>query len=396
MATRARTGRAATASTTTRLSSLERVTSTASTDSAVRERQLLQAARGGDEAAYASLVESYRGELHAHCYRMLGSVHDAEDALQECLLRAWRALAKFEGRSSLRSWLYTIATNACLTAIEKRPKRVLPIDYGAAADPHDPPGEPLVESVWIEPYPDEALGLEDGLAAPDARYEQREAVELAFIAALQHLPPNQRAVLILREVLGFSAKEVAESLETSVASVNSALQRARAAVDERVPDQSQQETLRSLGDEEIRELVDRYVDAWERNDVDQFAAMLAEDATFAMPPARTWYEGREGIRIWATLSPLSGDWRWRTVFTRANGQPALGFYAWNEEQQAYLPFALNVLTFRGSLITNVTAFIARSAEEPDNEVYQRWPELAADPRQLEGTFGSFGLPEKLD
>jgi RNA polymerase sigma-70 factor (ECF subfamily) len=197
-------------------------------------------------------------------------------------------------------------------------------------------------------------------------------------------------------VLGFSAKEVAESLETSVASVNSALQRARAAVDERVPDQSQQETLRSLGDEEIRELVDRYVDAWERNDVDQFAAMLAEDATFAMPPARTWYEGREGIRIWATLSPLSGDWRWRTVFTRANGQPALGFYAWDEEQQAYLPFALNVLTFRGSLITNVTAFIARSAEEPDNEVYQRWPELAADPRQLEGTFGSFGLPEKLD
>jgi RNA polymerase sigma-70 factor, ECF subfamily len=396
MATRARTGRTAATSTTTRLSSLRRVTSTAATDSAVREQQLLQAARGGDEGAFGSLAETYRGELHAHCYRMLGSTHDAEDALQECLLRAWRALARFEGRSSLRSWLYTIATNACLTAIEKRPKRVLPIDYGPAADPHDPPGEPLVESVWLEPYPDEALGIEDGFAAPEARYEQREAVELAFIAALQHLPPNQRAVLILREVLGFSAKEVAESLDTTVASANSALQRARAAVEERVPERSQQETLRALGDEEVRQLVDRYVDAWERNDVEQFTAMLAEDATFAMPPARTWYEGREGIRTWATLSPMSGDWRWRSVFTRANGQPALGFYAWDEEQQAYLPFALNVLTFRGPLITNVTAFIARSADEPDNEVYQRWPELAADPRRLEGTFGSFGLPARLD
>ena len=146
---------------------------------------------------------------------MLGSVHDAEDALQEALLRAWRGLPGFEGRSSLRSWLYTIATNTCLNAIEQRPKRVLPIDYGPAADPHDGPGEPLVESVWVEPYPDERLGLEDGFAAPEARYEQRESVELAFVAALQHLPANQRAVLILREVLGFSAREVAETLETT-------------------------------------------------------------------------------------------------------------------------------------------------------------------------------------
>ena len=159
----------------------------------------------GDEDAFGRLVEPYRGELHAHCYRMLGSVHDAEDALQETLLRAWRGLPRFEGRSSLRSWLYTIATNTCLNAIEKRPKRVLPVDYGPAADPHDGPGEPLVESVWVEPYPDETLGLEDGFAAPEARYEQRESVELAFVAALQHLPANQRAVLILREVLGFSA-----------------------------------------------------------------------------------------------------------------------------------------------------------------------------------------------
>src|SRR5256884_3196247 len=178
---------------------------------------------------------------------MLGSLHDAEDALQECLLRAWRGLGRFEGRSSLRSWLYTIATNTCLNAIARRPKRVLPVDYGPAADPHDAPGEPIVESVWVEPYPDEMLGLEDGYAAPEARYEMRESVELAFVAALQNLPPNQRAVLILREVLGFSAKEVADALDTSTASVNSALQRARASVDDRVPDQSQQATLRTLG-----------------------------------------------------------------------------------------------------------------------------------------------------
>src|ERR671930_1517607 len=153
---------------------------------------LLGAAQRGEEDAYARLLAPYRSELHAHCYRMLGSVHDAEDALQDTSVRAWRGLERFEGRSSLRSWLYTIATNTCLNQIARRPKRVLPIDYGPAADPHTPPGEPVVESVWIEPYPDEMLGVEDGYAAPEARYEQREAVELAFVAALQHLPPNQR------------------------------------------------------------------------------------------------------------------------------------------------------------------------------------------------------------
>jgi RNA polymerase sigma-70 factor (ECF subfamily) len=357
---------------------------------------LLEAARGGDEGAYGRLVEPHRGELHAHCYRMLGSVHDAEDALQDAMLRAWRGLPRFEGRSSLRSWLYTIATNACLNAIEKRPKRVLPVDYGPAADPHDGPGEPLVESVWVEPYPDETLGLEDGFAAPEARYEQRESVELAFVAALQNLPPNQRAVLILREVLGFSAREVAQTLETTTASVNSALQRARAAVDERLPEQSQQATLRALGDQRLTEIVDGYVDAWQRGDVEAVVAMLAEDATFAMPPLATWFGGRDAIGRFLAGWPLSGQWDWRVVRTCANGQAALAFYTWDPEEQAYLRFALNVLTLRGELISDVTAFLTRSTQDPDRRVLARLPEQPADPRTTVAAFERFGLPVRLD
>src|SRR5437899_8731512 len=226
--------------------------------SSANERELLEAAQQGDEDAFGRLVGRYRVELHAHCYRMLGSVADAEDALQEALLRAWRGLPRFEGRSSLRSWLYKIATNACLKAIERRPKRVLPIDYAPAADPHGGPAEPVTESVWLEPYPDEKLGLEGSLLGPDARYEQREGVELAFIAALQHLPARQRAVLILRDVLGFSARETATALETTPVSVDSALQRAHKTVDQRLPEQSQQATLRSLGDGALRQVVERY------------------------------------------------------------------------------------------------------------------------------------------
>ena len=197
------------------------------------ELELLEAARRGDEDAYALLIGPHRAQLHAHCYRMLASAPDAEDALQEALLGAWRGLPRFEGRSSLRSWLYTIATNACLKAIERRPKRVLPIDYGPAADPHDGPGRPLLESVWVSPYPDREVVSADPSVTPEARYEQRESIELAFIAALQQLPPRQRATLILRDVLGFSAREVAAALDTTTASVNSALQRAHRLVDER-------------------------------------------------------------------------------------------------------------------------------------------------------------------
>src|SRR5215211_5495738 len=296
--------------------------SATSTPANAHERVLLEEARRGDEHAYRRLLEPYRPELHAHCYRMLGSIHDAEDALQDASLRAWRGLAGFEGRSSLRSWLYTIATNTCLNLIARRPKRVLPIDYGPSVDPHDGLGLPPLESVWVEPYPDEALGLEDGYAAPEARYEMRESVELAFVAALQHLAPNQRAALILREVLGFSAQEVADTLDTTVASVNSALQRARQSVDEKLPERSQQETLRSIGDERLGEIVEGYMDAMQRGDIDAVVGMLAEDAAWSMPPVPAWFSGHEALRGFLAFGPLSGDWRWRHRPSRSMSSPS--------------------------------------------------------------------------
>jgi RNA polymerase sigma-70 factor (ECF subfamily) len=237
--------------------------------------------------------------------------------------------------------------------------------------------------------------MEDGLAGPEARYEQREAVELAFIAALQHLPPRQRAVLILREVLGFSAKEVGEALDSSTASVNSALQRARAAVDQRLPEQSQQATLRALGDERLTEIVDGYVEAWQRGDVEAVVAMLTEDAAFAMPPLQTWFRGHADIAVFLAGWPLSGTWRWRPLLTRASGQPALAFYSWDEDQRSYLPFALNVLTLRAERISEVTAFIARATPSPDREVLARLPEQPADPLRLAAAFEQFGLPDRI-
>jgi RNA polymerase sigma-70 factor (ECF subfamily) len=363
------------------------------------ERELLRAAQNGDEGAFGRIVEGRRGELHAHCYRMLGSVQDAEDAMQEAMLRAWRGLPRFEGRSSLRSWLYRIATNACLDTIGKRPKRTLPVDYAPVADPQDGPGQPIVETVWVEPYPDEIMEVEDGYETPEASYEQREAVELAFVAALQHLPPNQRAALIMREVLGFSAKETAEALDTTVASVTSALQRARRTMDDKTPEQSQQETLRTLGDERVTELIDAYVDAWQREDIDAVVGMLAEDATFSMPPLATWYggpAGRENLTDFMHVGPLSGEWQWHPVRVRANGQESLAFYEWSDEEKAYIPFALNMLSFRGEEISDVTCFICRSTESSDPESYGRYPDEPVDPSALEAYFLRFGLPARLE
>jgi RNA polymerase sigma-70 factor (ECF subfamily) len=332
------------------------------------EQKLLEAARRRDEGAYRELVEPWRRELHAHCYRMLGSVEDAEDALQDALLRAWGGLPHFEGRSSVRTWLYRVATNACLDVAARRPPRRLPIDRVAAAEVHTEPGRPLVESVWIEPYPDHELGLEDGFAGPEARYERRESVELAFVAAVQLLPARQLAVLLLRDVLGFSAREVAEVLETSVASANSALNRARRTLESRLPEASQQATLRSLGDERLRRLVERFVDALERSDVDAVVAQLTADATWSMPPASTWYSG-EALRVFLVEWPLR--LRWRHLPARANGQAAIGSYAWDDEAGAYLAEALDVYAIRGDRIADVTAF------------------------RTSGIFGRFGLPEEI-
>src|SRR3954471_10186713 len=355
---------------------------------------LLEAARGGDETAFRELIEAHRTELHAHCYRMLGSVQDAEDALQDAMLRAWRFLPRFDGRSSVRTWLYKIATNTALDAINRRPKRTLPLDQGPASDPFDGPGMPLAESVWIEPYPDGPLGVEDGYASPEARFERRESLELAFVAAVQHLPATQRAVLILREVLGFSAKEVADALETSVPSVNSALQRARKQIDDKLPERSQQATLRELGDDGVREIVERYIDAMGRGDVDAVVAMLAEDAAWSMPPASTWYAG-DRLRRFLEVGPLSGAWRWRHLPAQANGQPAIGVYSWDEPQGCYLPFALDVLTLEGERIKEVTAFITRTADLPDAEAYARWPAQPEDEEMVRIVFESVGLPRRI-
>jgi RNA polymerase sigma-70 factor (TIGR02960 family) len=320
-----------------------------------RERTLLEAARRDDGVAFGQLVEPYRAELHAHCYRMLGSVHDAEDALQDALLGAWRGLAGFEGRSSLRSWLYRITTNACLRLLARRPKRLLAADYGPAAAPQDELGEPVVEPVWVEPYPDDRLGLEDGSAAPEARYELRESVELAFVAALQHLPPTQRAVLILREVLGFSAAEVAGILDTTPASVSSALQRARKAVDQRVPRTAQRAELDALGADGRRGLVDAFVTAWERADVAAILKLLAEDARFTMPPLPAWFRGREDIGRFFTERMFATPWRLLPI--RANGQLAFACYQGDPDGDRFRLGAVNVVSVRAGRIVEMAGFL---------------------------------------
>ena len=354
----------------------------------------LASARHHDEAAFERLIEPHRRELLAHAYRMLGSAPDAEDALQETLLRAWRGLPRFEGRSSFRSWLYSIATNVCLRAIERRPRRVLPVDYGPASDPHDALRPPPVESVWIDPFADDALGADDALLSPEARYEQRESVELAFVAALQHLPARQRAVLLLRDVLGFAPAEIAAALEATPASVYSALQRARAAVHERLPARSQQATLRAIGDARLGALVGRYVRAWEERDIDAIVAMLAADATFSMPPMPEWYRGRAAIRGFLAARPLAAESEpcgaddWIFVPARANGQLAFGVYGRGAGAggDGYRAHVLQVLSLDDrAQITDVIAFqepaaFARFGLAPVATRPPRGPHAPADRR----------------
>jgi RNA polymerase sigma-70 factor, ECF subfamily len=314
---------------------------------------VMESARQGDEDAFAALVEPHRRELRALCYRMLGSVDDADDALQEVLVRAWRGLPGFEGRSSVRTWLFRIATNACLNRLERRPARTVPYDFGPSASLGDGPGELLDEALWLGPYPDRFLA--DEATGPEAAALRAESVELAFVAALQRLPARARAVLILRSVLDYSAQETADMLGMSVAAANSVLQRARRAVRRQVPSRSQQQTVRDLGDERVRDLVTRYAQAFAAADIEGLLALLDEDATWAMPPMPAWYRGKEAIAAFLEGYPLRHTWR--HLPARANGQPALGCYVWDEREGAYLATALDVLTLEDDRIVAVMGFV---------------------------------------
>lgn len=303
---------------------------------------------------FSELAAAFTSELRAHCYRMLGSAQDAEDAVQEALVRAWKGIDRFEGRGSIRSWLYSIATNTALDIAKGRSRRELAAGRGAPGGTGADLEAPLTELSWLEPYPDQWLA---GAAwhSPEAGYEQRESIELAFVAAIQHLPPLQRAVLLLREVVGFSAAETASQLGKSVASVTSALQRARVTVEARRPERSQQATLRMLGDQRTRDIVRRYADAMERGDIAALTAMLTQDVTWSMPPIPTWFTGLRPVRDFLLRYPFTE--RWKYLPTRANGQLAAACYIYDEDEGGYVPGAIDVITLDGDKIAAVTGFL---------------------------------------
>ncbi|TVT21504.1 sigma-70 family RNA polymerase sigma factor [Amycolatopsis acidiphila] len=318
----------------------------------------LGAALAGDESAFAALVERHRPELHLHCYRFLGSTQDAEDLVQETFLRAWAKRASFQGRSTFRAWLYGIATNACLDALRRRPRRVTPPEVTGPADPGARPG-PATDLAWLEPYPDRLI--EDVVAAgvdPEAALVRREATELAFLAAMQHLPPRQRAVLILRDVVEWSAKETAGSLNMTVASANSALQRARETLRRRWvrQDAADRRALARISEVE-RSLLARMVDAWNRTDINAVAALLGADARLVMPPTTSWYDGRAAVTSFLATHAFTPSMpgRMRAVPTAANRQPALGVYI-RDDSGDFRPFALLVLTVESPVVTEMTLF----------------------------------------
>jgi RNA polymerase sigma-70 factor (TIGR02960 family) len=310
--------------------------------------QLLRA-RAGDEEAFQELTDPYRRELELHCYRILGSLQDAEDLLQETLLAAWRSLDQFEERASVRAWLYRIATNRCLNALRDAGRR--PQQQPAPMTTRN------AEPVWLQPYPDVLLeAVPDPAPSPEARYESRESISLAFVSGLQHLPPQQRAALVLRDVLGFRAAEAATMLDTSEAAVNSTLQRARSAFETRLSAIDRERATLPASPRE-RELAGRFADAFQSGDVDGVVALLTEDAAFTMPPQTLEVHGRPDIARFLATVPAGGELeRFRLVATRANGQPAFGFYLRDRQCPIARASGIMVLTIAGDQIAAITTF----------------------------------------
>ncbi|HEX2896294.1 MAG TPA: sigma-70 family RNA polymerase sigma factor [Marmoricola sp.] len=320
------------------------------------DEAIVERARDGDQDAFAALVEPYRRELQVHCYRILGSVHDAEDALQETLLAAWQGFGGFEGRSSVRTWLYRVATNRCLDLLRSRARR--PPEGGMTVRGIEPP-EPSRrnEVFWLQPYPDVLLDeLTDPAPGPEATVEAREATSLAFIAALQLLPPRQRAVLILRDVLGYRAREVAAMLDSTEESVTSALKRARATVAAELGHRSVHASAPAANSPEETRLVERFVDAFTRSDVDGLVALLTDDAWISMPPMPFEYHGREAARRFFEVTHVAGARSLRFVHTRANGQPALATYLKDEAAAVWRSPGILVLTLCGDRLSDLTHF----------------------------------------
>jgi len=329
--------------------------------------QTAQSAAPKDSENLEFELEKYRRELTAYCYRMLGSTFEAEDAVQETMVRAWKSLDRFEGRSSLRSWLHRIATNVCLDMLNGSQRRARPMNLAEPKTADGPLGNTLPEATWIQPMPDSSI-LPDSADPADLAVE-RDSVRLAFVAALQHLPPRQRAVLILREVLRWKATEVAELLETTEVSVNSALQRARATLGE--VDFATSDSLQP-DDEEQRKLLARYVDAFERYDLDSLTSILHEDATLSMPPYALWLRGHDDIRAWF-LGMGIGCRGSRLISTQANGSPAFGQYRPSSSGEGHDPWALQIIEISGGQIVGLNAFL-----------------------DTESLFPLFGLPPHID
>ena len=323
--------------------------------------EMIAAARAGDQDAFRALIDPYQRELLVHCYRIVGSLEDAEDLLQETLLRAWRRLDSFAERAPLRAWLYKIATNAALDSLDRRRQRVLPPAVAAPAEPEAAPLPPVVETIfWLEPLPDTLIDTRPGFN-PEARYEARESVELAFLAALQQLPGRQRAVLILRDVLGWKASEVAALLNTSIPAVNSALQRARSTMQRLYPT-GEPAVVPAVPETPMAALLARYVTAWETADTAALVALLREDAVMTMPPLTLWYRGRAAIGWFVGTHLFAGPARdrFRMFTTAANGGPAVACYQ-RAADGVYRPAALHVLTVAGGVIVTLHDFLVSDA-----------------------------------